>query len=93
MLAAPDAPAGEDVLALPRCGSDGTDLDAPELSNALVRRVQRWLVAHGFDPGPIDGLIGPRTRAAIRAFERAQGQPARGAIDFVLLERLSTPPR
>jgi uncharacterized protein (TIGR02594 family) len=35
--------------------------------------IQRALRAAGFDPGPIDGIAGPRTRAAIRAFQRAAG--------------------
>lgn len=37
-----------------------------------VRDLQQRLVAAGFDPGPIDGLMGPRTRAAQQAFNSAQ---------------------
>lgn len=42
--------------------------------------LQRRLTAHGYDVGPADGLIGPRTLAAIRAYAEArllaEGQPA-----------------
>jgi len=34
---------------------------------------QQALVNAGFDPGPIDGLWGPKTKAAIEAFQAAQG--------------------
>jgi peptidoglycan hydrolase-like protein with peptidoglycan-binding domain len=46
----------------------------------LVRTVQRRLRALGERPGPVDGLYGPRTRAAIKRFQRAAGQPATGAL-------------
>lgn len=39
--------------------------------------IQSRLAAHGFDPGPMDGIIGARTSAAIVAFKRAMGLLAR----------------
>lgn len=35
----------------------------------LVRQIQQRLLAFGHDPGPVDGLYGPRTAAALRAFQ------------------------
>lgn len=35
--------------------------------------IQRALAARGHDPGPVDGVLGPRTRAAVRAFQAASG--------------------
>ncbi|ETD90412.1 NlpC/P60 family protein [Rhodobacter capsulatus] len=37
------------------------------------RAAQERLRALGFDPGPIDGLCGPKTKAAITAFGRSRG--------------------
>ena len=34
-----------------------------------LRGVQQGLAALGFDPGPIDGINGPWTRAAVSAFQ------------------------
>lgn len=38
-----------------------------------VRRIQAELAVKGFDPGPIDGVLGPLTQSALRAFQRSEG--------------------
>jgi peptidoglycan hydrolase-like protein with peptidoglycan-binding domain len=45
-----------------------------------VRWVQRRLQTHGFEPGPADGVFGPRTDAAVRAFQRARSLEADGIV-------------
>jgi peptidoglycan hydrolase-like protein with peptidoglycan-binding domain len=45
-----------------------------------VREVQRRLRALGQRPGPIDGLYGPRTRAAVERFQRTAGYPTTGVL-------------
>ncbi len=50
--------------------------------------IQRRLKAVGFAPGPLDGQMGPRTRTAIRAYQRAYGWTADGRPDGDLLDRL-----
>lgn len=42
--------------------------------SGIVEAVQRELTRVGFDPGPIDGLPGQRTEAAIAAFAAANAQ-------------------
>jgi len=37
------------------------------------REVQAALLSLGFDPGPVDGKSGPKTKAAVEAFQRARG--------------------
>lgn len=51
----------------------------------IVARVQERLARAGYYAGRIDGEIGPRTRYAIRAYERRHGPPADGVIDRHLL--------
>lgn len=75
-------------LHLTRCDANAQPLDAPDTSRALVERVQQALRLRGYEPGPADGLIGPRTRAAIRALQRDNGQPPNGRISFGVLEVL-----
>lgn len=42
-------------------------------SRPTVRQIQIALKNAGFDPGPIDGQMGRKTKEAIRAFQRANG--------------------
>lgn len=46
-----------------------------------VARVQSLLAARGFDAGPSDGLLGPRTTQAIVDFQTAMGKGADGRVD------------
>jgi hypothetical protein len=43
--------------------------------------IQSRLTAHGFAVGPIDGVIGDKTTAAIKAFQAARGLPVSGKAD------------
>ncbi|MEM1105177.1 MAG: peptidoglycan-binding domain-containing protein [Pseudomonadota bacterium] len=42
-------------------------------SAAAVRRIQAELAVGGYNPGPIDGALGPRTERALRGFQRDRG--------------------
>jgi hypothetical protein len=50
--------------------------------------VQRALVHTGYYSGPVDGAVGPQTRAAIRAYQADRGLPVTGRIDGSLLRSL-----
>lgn len=45
-----------------------------------VREVQQALQRAGFDPGPLDGKMGRRTRTALRDFQQAHGLMVDGRI-------------
>ncbi len=54
-----------------------------------VTGVQQRLARLGFDPGPVDGMVGPRTRAALRAFQETQDDIAdTGRLDDATRLRL-----
>lgn len=59
-----------------------------ELFRAERRELQQRLTAAGYNTGGIDGKVGPATRRAIRAYQRAVGLPADGFTSLSLLERL-----
>jgi hypothetical protein len=42
-------------------------------ASARIAALQIGLRAHGFDPGPVDGVRGPLTRSALIAFQRKHG--------------------
>ena len=55
-----------------------------------VRQSQIYLAALGFDPGPADGLIGKRTRAAVQNFQLQADLTPTGQITEELLRLLQT---
>ena len=44
------------------------------------RAVQEALNRRGFNAGSVDGVVGPRTRAAISAFQTSLGAPVTGTL-------------
>jgi peptidoglycan hydrolase-like protein with peptidoglycan-binding domain len=72
--AGPAVAAGSDKASrLPAPTKDVEVPDAPDLDDSsyrdLVTDAQRLLKLRGFDPGPVDGQIGVRTRRAMRAYQ------------------------
>lgn len=64
------------------------------LSVAERKEIQLRLARAGFDPGPADGIIGPKTRAALSAWQAAQNLPADGFVSPFVLRflRATLPP-
>ncbi len=54
----------------------------------MVAEAQRRLAALGFDPGPVDGKAGARTRKAVAAFQRDQNLDSDGQVSPGLIEQL-----
>ncbi len=59
---------------------------AEPLTYRQVLQLQDRLRMLGFNPGRSDGVVGPRTIAAIREFQAAHGFPVTGVADTKLLE-------
>ena len=55
---------------------------------AKVKEMQKMLKAQGFDPGPLDGLFGPRTEKALKAYQQAMGGAADGSMELGEFKRL-----
>ncbi|ASP36427.1 peptidoglycan-binding protein [Labrenzia sp. VG12] len=76
--------------------SDGASLPAEKAAvktvdnSAMVREAQDKLNYLGFDTGTPDGQMGPRTRSAIRAFQRSLGLPETGEVDNRLMDELKS---
>jgi Putative peptidoglycan binding domain len=54
----------------------------------LIMEMQRALRGAGYDPGPINGRIGPKTLGAVETFQRTKGL-AQGGITLETLQALS----
>jgi peptidoglycan hydrolase-like protein with peptidoglycan-binding domain len=48
---------------------------------ADVERVQHALKQAGHDPGPVDGVMGAQTRAALEAYQKQRGLRVTGQLD------------
>ena len=65
-----------------------TATDNSSMTRAEIRSVQERLTALGFAPGPIDGVMGPRTESAVLAFKRSMGLKMRPWVGPKTLELL-----
>lgn len=68
----------------------GRDIDPnnAKLMN-LIRRVQLELTIRGYTPGPIDGVMGAKTRTALKKFQRNNGLNPDGLMGTETLNRLN----
>ncbi|WP_338153205.1 peptidoglycan-binding domain-containing protein [Pseudophaeobacter leonis] len=64
----------------------------PPDANGLTKddrvALQQRLTSKGFDTGGSDGVIGPKSQAAISAYQASIGQPATGIPSLALLRSL-----
>lgn len=74
------ASARESARRAVRRGTPSDDL----ATDREILRIQRRLAELGYDPGPIDGRVGARTRAAVRQFRIDNGLSPDGSIDLGL---------
>ncbi len=70
----------EETLHVPRPQRD--------LTRDEIRNLQMRLSMLGYEPGRADGLAGPRTLAAIRAFEESADLPVEGSASLSVLSAL-----
>ncbi|MGH7316075.1 MAG: peptidoglycan-binding domain-containing protein [Candidatus Rokuibacteriota bacterium] len=64
----------------------------------FVREAQQALRDLGYRPGPVDGVVGPRTKGALAQYQRAEKIQVTGRLDAETMvrldihERLFSPP-
>ncbi len=72
----------------------GISAEWPRDDRALTlderKALQQALKDKGFDPGPIDGVIGAQTRRALRAWQKSENLPADGYASADTLMRLTS---
>ncbi len=56
----------------------------------IVRSLQQALQSASFDPGPIDGVLGRQTLAAVESYQQSKGLPV-GSLTLETLETLGLP--
>lgn len=53
-----------------------------------IRAVQQALKDKGYDPGPVDGVVGSRTKEAIKSFQTASNIRPSGSLNAETVEKL-----
>jgi membrane-bound lytic murein transglycosylase B len=59
-----------------------------ETLKGKIKEVQRLLADLGYPIGQADGIVGPKTRAAVKAFQRKEGLAGDGEVSEQLLAQL-----
>jgi peptidoglycan hydrolase-like protein with peptidoglycan-binding domain len=86
---------GTNAAGSSQIGSGGATTDSTQSGSTngqagaeQVKELQQALQDKGMDPGPIDGIMGPKTQAALRAFQQDQKLPPTGRMDDQTLAKL-----
>jgi peptidoglycan hydrolase-like protein with peptidoglycan-binding domain len=67
----------------------GTGTAAPAaLTRAQIAQLQAELSERGYDPGPLDGIVGPKVRTAIRTYQTDARLPVTGEATVGLLAHM-----
>jgi peptidoglycan hydrolase-like protein with peptidoglycan-binding domain len=62
----------------------------PQMSQDDIRQAQERPQELGYYDGAIDGIYGPKTAEAMRAYQQAQGLPVTGTLDQETAQALQT---
>ena len=60
---------------------------------AAIEKAQKTLKQQGHDPGTVDGVMGPQTVTALRAYQKQQGLDVTGRLDAATLAKLGDGPK
>ena len=70
------------------CDGNRSGPRTPQRPPSFVLEAQRALRDLGYDPGPINGMFGPQTRAALEKYQLAERLSVTGELDAPTMERL-----
>jgi peptidoglycan hydrolase-like protein with peptidoglycan-binding domain len=71
-----------------RSSRQGSGGGGAAMGDDKVKAVQQALKDKGHDPGDVDGKMGPKTQAALRDFQKAQGLQGSGRLDDKTMQAL-----
>jgi peptidoglycan hydrolase-like protein with peptidoglycan-binding domain len=79
-------------VSLPAAAVESAPQPEIALSRTEIVEIQKRLASLGINPGPIDGVPGPRTIASVQKYETRVGRAATGKVDRSLLALLRQDP-
>ncbi len=69
--------------------AEPTDAAVSKPTRETILTAQTLLARLGYEPGPLDGLDGPKTRDSVRRYQADAGRSADGRVTKALVEALS----
>ena len=85
--AEPVDPSANEVEVPPEWNGADTRTASVDMSKA-IRNIQAILDNNGFDAGKPDGVMGDKTRSAIKAFQKSVGDEPTGKVSDALIRKL-----
>ena len=82
------ADSGMDTSTSPSARGTSSGRMARSGSAANVKEAQQALKDKGYDPGPVDGVMGTKTKDAIKSFQSASNLQATGTLDSQTADKL-----
>jgi hypothetical protein len=79
---------GPEPAVAPAVVSSPITASEPDLTWAEVLDVQKRLAALGINPGPLDGIVGPRTSSGVQRYEELHSLAVTGKVDRRLMQLL-----
>jgi peptidoglycan hydrolase-like protein with peptidoglycan-binding domain len=80
-----DAPKSQDPA---KPADSSSPSEGAKAGREHVKAAQQALKEKGYDPGTIDGVMGPKTQAALKDFQKAQGLQETGRLDGETMAKL-----
>jgi peptidoglycan hydrolase-like protein with peptidoglycan-binding domain len=84
-----DQPSGTKVVDQDRDTVVKPERKPVKVDAKVVKAAQQALTERGYDPGPADGSLGPRTQAAVSKFQADEKIDQTGQLDTNTLEKLN----
>lgn len=81
----PPPPQPMPPVTLPPQASPAAQEPEIALSRSEVAEIQKRLASLDINPGPVDGIVGPRTTAGVQKYETRVGRAVTGKVDRSLL--------
>ena len=69
-------------------GASGSSGAMSARGSTNIKEAQQALKDKGYDPGPVDGVMGMKTKEALKSFQSASNLKATGSIDAQTAEKL-----
>jgi|SRR6516225_2292408 peptidoglycan hydrolase-like protein with peptidoglycan-binding domain len=72
----------------PSAAAPSAEAQTGSLTSDTIKQAQQQLKSGGFYHGRVDGVVGPRTRVAVRRFQQRNGLKGTAMLDQETLQRL-----